>query len=53
MARLAKGGDRTHTDADQAVKELQRGGVDLHKLSIIKGYPTDEHAVGTTMLATT
>ena len=38
---------RTHTDADQAVKELQRGGVDMHKLSIVgKGYHTDEHAVG-------
>jgi len=29
----------THTEADQAVKELQRGGVDMHKLSIVgKGY---------------
>jgi uncharacterized membrane protein len=38
---------RTHTDADHAVKELQRGGIDLHNLSIIgKGYHTDEHAVG-------
>lgn len=37
----------THTEADQAVKNLQRGGVDLHKLSIVgKGYHTDEHAVG-------
>ncbi len=37
----------THTQADQAVKELQRAGVDLHKLSIVgKGYHTDEHAVG-------
>jgi uncharacterized membrane protein len=36
-----------HTEADQAVKELQRGGVDMHKLSIVgKGYHTDEHAVG-------
>jgi len=25
----------THTEADQAVKELQRCGVDLHKLSIV------------------
>lgn len=34
---------RTHTEADQAVKELQRGGVDLYKLSIVgKGYHTDE-----------
>jgi uncharacterized membrane protein len=38
---------RTHTEADQAVKELQRGGVDMHKLSIVgKGYHTDEHVVG-------
>jgi hypothetical protein len=38
---------RTHTEADQAVKELQEGGVDMHKLSILgKGYHTDEHAVG-------
>jgi hypothetical protein len=37
----------THTEADQAVKELQRGGVDMHKLSIVgKGYHTDEQAVG-------
>jgi uncharacterized membrane protein len=37
----------THTEADQAVKELQRGGVDMRKLSIVgKGYHTDEHAVG-------
>ena len=37
----------THTEADQAVKELQRGGVDLHKLSIMgKGYHTDEQVVG-------
>ncbi|MGA9863381.1 MAG: hypothetical protein WBQ19_14810 [Terriglobales bacterium] len=25
----------THPEADQAVKELQRGGVDMHKLSIV------------------
>ncbi|MGC2171860.1 MAG: general stress protein [Candidatus Sulfotelmatobacter sp.] len=37
----------THAEADQAVKELQRGGVDMHKLSIIgKGYHTDEQVVG-------
>src|SRR5579863_7081837 len=37
----------THTEADQVVKELQRGGVDMHKLSIVaRGYHTDEHAVG-------
>ncbi len=38
---------RTHTEADRAVKELQRGGIDLHKLSIVgKGYHTDEQVVG-------
>ncbi len=37
----------THTDADRAVKELQRGGVDMHTLSIVgKGYHTDEQVVG-------
>jgi uncharacterized membrane protein len=37
----------THTEADQAVKALQRGGVDMHNLSIVgRGYHTDEHAVG-------
>ena len=37
----------THTDADRAVKELQRGGVDMKKLSIVgKGYHTDEQVVG-------
>src|SRR5271169_6396187 len=37
----------THTDADRAVKELQRGGIDMHKLSIVgKGYHTDDQVVG-------
>jgi len=37
----------THTEADQAVKELQHGGVDMQTLSIVgKGYHTDEHPVG-------
>jgi hypothetical protein len=37
----------THAEADEAVKELQRGGVDMHKLSIVgKGYHTDEQVVG-------
>ena len=37
----------THTEADQAVKALQRDGVDMHSLSIVgKGNHTDEHAVG-------
>ena len=37
----------THTDADQAVKELQRDGIDLHCLSIVgKGHHTDEQPLG-------
>jgi uncharacterized membrane protein len=37
----------THTGAEDAVKELQRGGVDMHKLSIIgKGDHSDEQVVG-------
>ena len=37
----------THTGAEDAVKELQRGGIDMHKLSIIgKGDHTDEQVVG-------
>ena len=37
----------THTDADAAVKELQRSGIDMHTLSIIgKDSHTDEHVVG-------
>ena len=37
----------THTGAEEAIKELQRGGVDMHKLSIVgKGYHTDEQVVG-------
>src|SRR6202042_348317 len=37
----------THTGAEQAVKELQRSGIDMHTLSIIgKGSHTDEHVVG-------
>jgi hypothetical protein len=38
---------RTHTQAEEAIKELQRSGVDMRKLSIVgKGYHTDEHAIG-------
>src|SRR5665811_469280 len=37
----------THTAAEEAVKELQRSGVDMHSLSIVgKDYHTDEHVVG-------
>jgi hypothetical protein len=37
----------THTQAEDAVKELQRAGFDMKTLSIIgKGYHTDEHVVG-------
>jgi hypothetical protein len=38
---------KTHAEADAAVKELQRDGVDINLLSIIgKGNHTEEHAVG-------
>jgi len=37
----------THAGAEEAVKELQRGGIDMHSLSIIgKDSHTDEHVVG-------
>jgi uncharacterized membrane protein len=37
----------SHEEAENAVKELQRSGVDMHKLSIIgKDTHTDEHVVG-------
>jgi hypothetical protein len=38
---------QTHIGAEDAVKELQRGGIDMHKLSIVgKGDHTDEQVVG-------
>jgi hypothetical protein len=38
---------QTHTQADQAIKDLQLDGVDMHKLSIVgKGYHTEEQVVG-------
>ena len=37
----------THSQADEAVKELQRSGFDMKKMSIVgKDYHTDEHVVG-------
>ncbi len=37
----------THVDAENALKQLQRGGVDMKTLSIVgKGTHTDEQAVG-------
>ena len=37
----------THVEAEGAVKELQRAGVDMHTLSIVgKDSHTDEHVVG-------
>ncbi len=37
----------THVEAEEAVKKLQRGGIDMHSLSIIgKETHTEEHAVG-------
>ena len=37
----------THPDAEAAVKELQRSGFDMKKLSIVgKDYHTEEHVIG-------
>jgi uncharacterized membrane protein len=37
----------THTEAEDAVKELQKAGFDMKKLSIVgKDYHSDEHVVG-------
>ena len=37
----------SHTQAEEAVKELQRSGVDMKKLSIVgKDYHTEEQVVG-------
>jgi len=37
----------THLEAEQAVKELQHAGIDMHALSIVgKDSHTDEHVVG-------
>ena len=37
----------THNQAEDAVRELQKGGFDMKKLSIVgKDYHTDEHVVG-------
>jgi len=37
----------THTEAEASIKELQRSGFDMKKLSIVgKDYQTEEHVVG-------
>lgn len=37
----------THTEAETSIKELQRAGFDMNKLSIVgKDYHTEEHVVG-------
>lgn len=37
----------THEKAEQAIRELQRGGYDMKKLSVVgKDYHTEEHVVG-------
>jgi hypothetical protein len=37
----------THTRAEEAVRELQKSGFDMKKLSIVgKGYHTEEHPIG-------
>jgi hypothetical protein len=38
---------RTHADAEEVVKELQRSGFDMKKLSVVgKGYHSEEHPLG-------
>ncbi len=38
---------KTHTEAEAAIKELQKAGFDMMKLSIVgKGYHSEEHAIG-------
>jgi len=38
---------RTHDDAEEAVKSLQRAGFDMKKLSVVgKGYHSEEHPLG-------
>jgi len=38
---------KQHTDAEQAVKKLEKSGFDMKKISIIgKGYHSDEHPIG-------
>ena len=37
----------SHTEAEAAVKELQKSGFDMQKLSIVgKDYHTEEHVIG-------
>lgn len=37
----------SHSDAEEAIRELERGGFDMKKLSIVgKDYHTEEHPVG-------
>lgn len=38
---------RTHSDAESVVRELQRSGFDMKKLSVVgKGYHSEEHPLG-------
>lgn len=38
---------KSHTQAEQAVKELQKAGFDMKQLSIVgREYHTEEHVVG-------
>ena len=41
------GAYNSHTEADASLKELQRSGFDMKKLSIVgKDYHTEEHVIG-------
>ena len=38
---------KSHSDAEQSIKELQKAGFDMAKLSVVgKDYHTEEHVVG-------
>ena len=45
--KAVAGSDNTHTAAEAAVRELQKAGIDMKKLSVVgKDYHSDEHVVG-------
>jgi uncharacterized membrane protein len=46
-SNLVVGIYKSHTDAEDAVKKLERGGFDMKKLSIVgKDYHSEDHVVG-------
>jgi hypothetical protein len=43
----------THSEAEEAVKKLQRGGIDMHTLSIVGKIPTPMYARSDTTITAT